>query len=180
MAEFTNPAEIELLVLDVDGVMTAGDVVIEETGQLINIFNVQDGSGIKYWHRCGGKTVIISGRSSNAVPIRAKMLDIERVYQGALKKIEAYRECLDKMKIHPSKVCCVGDDLPDLPLLCNCGYPIAVANAVSEVKSRAAYVTKRAGGSGAVREVVEHLLQAKGKWIGIVEGYVNQKLSGDQ
>lgn len=174
--KYTDPSEIELLVLDVDGVLTAGDVVIGDTGRLINFFNVLDGSGLKYWHRNGGQTAIISGRESNAVTIRAQNLGIERVYQGALRKIEAYRQCLAEMRIEPSRVCCVGDDLPDLPLLCNCGYPAAVANAVAEVKEHAAYVTKRNGGDGAVREVIELLLQAKGRWSEIVEGYLKQKI----
>jgi len=177
---FANTADIELLVLDVDGVMTSGDVVIEESGRLINFFSVLDGSGIKYWHRCGGKTAIISGRSSNAVSIRAQTLGITMVYQGALRKIEAYRKCLAETGVDPSRVCCVGDDLPDLPLLRNCGYPVAVANAVDEVKTHAAHVTRRAGGSGAVREVVELLLRAQGKWDQSVEGYLNQELSGDK
>lgn len=177
---FANPADIELLILDVDGVMTAGQVVIDDTGRLINFFNVQDGSGIKYWHRCGGKTAIISGRSSNAVNIRAKVLGIELVYQDALRKIEAYRKVLAASGVDPARTCCVGDDLPDLPLLVNCGYPVAVANAVDEVKQRAAYVTRRPGGSGAVREVIERLLRAKGKWDAIVAGYDGQKLSGDE
>ncbi len=165
-----------MLVLDVDGVLTAGEVVIGDTGRLINFFNVLDGSGLKYWHRNGGKTAIISGRESNAVTIRAQDLGIERVYQGALKKIEAYRQCLAEMRVDPGRVCCVGDDLPDLPLLCNCGYPVAVANAVDEVKERAAFVTKRVGGSGAVREVIELLLRARGRWADIVAGYTSQKI----
>jgi 3-deoxy-D-manno-octulosonate 8-phosphate phosphatase (KDO 8-P phosphatase) len=174
--KFSNPSDIELLVLDVDGVLTAGDVVIGDTGGLINFFNVLDGSGLKYWHRNGGKTVIISGRESNAVTIRAQNLGIERVYQGALRKIEAYRQCLGETGIDPGRVCCVGDDLPDLPLLCNCGYPVAVANAVAEVKERAAFVTARRGGDGAVREVIELLLRAQGRWAEIVSGYTAQKI----
>jgi 3-deoxy-D-manno-octulosonate 8-phosphate phosphatase (KDO 8-P phosphatase) len=172
----SDPSDIELLVLDVDGVLTAGEVVIGDTGRLINYFNVLDGSGLKYWHRNGGKTAIISGRESNAVTIRAGDLGIERVYQGALRKIEVYKQCLAETGIEPAKVCCVGDDLPDLPLLCNCGYPVAVANAVDEVKERAAFVTKRTGGNGAVREVIELLLRAKGRWSEIVAGYTSQKI----
>ena len=173
---FSDPAEIKLLVLDVDGVLTAGEVVIDDTGRLINFFNVTDGSGIKYWHRSGGKTAVISGRSSGAVAIRAKDLGIEYVYQGALRKIEAFRKCLTEAGVKASEVCCVCDDLPDLPLLCNCGFPAATANAANEVKKRAAYVTQKSGGSGAVREVIEHLLRAKGKWDTIVEEYLEQKL----
>ncbi|MFA5863408.1 MAG: HAD hydrolase family protein [Phycisphaerae bacterium] len=173
---FSDPAAIELLVLDVDGVLTAGEVIIQDTGSLVYHFNVQDGSAIKYWQRSGGKIAIITGRSSNAVTVRAKELGIELVYQGALRKIESYRKCLAEARVEPKHVCCVGDDLPDLPLLLNCGYPAAVANAVKEVKDRAAYVTARTGGSGAVREVIELLLTAKGQWSAIVEGYLEQKV----
>ncbi len=177
---FANPADIELLILDVDGVLTAGEVIMDETGRLSYHFNVQDGSGIKYWYRCGGKAAIITGRSSNAVEVRAKELGIEFVYQSAIRKMEAYRRCLADCRIDPMRVACVGDDLPDLPLLKNCGFPVAVANAVREVKSQSAYVTQRSGGDGAVREVIEMLLQARGRWTEIVGGYMNQKLSGDE
>jgi 3-deoxy-D-manno-octulosonate 8-phosphate phosphatase (KDO 8-P phosphatase) len=176
---FANPADIEMLILDVDGVLTAGEVILDETGQVSYHFNVQDGSGIKYWYRSGGQAAIITGRSSNAVTVRAKTLGIERVYQSALKKIDAYRQCLAECKIDPMRVACVGDDLPDVPLLRNCGFPVAVKNAVREAKEQAAYVTTRSGGQGAVREVVELLLRAKGLWAGIVDGYRKQTLSGE-
>ena len=173
---FSNPADIEVLILDVDGVMTAGDVIINEDGKLSYHFNVQDGAGIKYWSRSGGKLAIITGRESKAVSLRAEILGIDFVYQNALRKIDAYRDCLNKMNVSPSKVCCVGDDLPDIPLLVNCGFPVAVANAVNEVKYHSAYVTQSTGGKGAVREVIELLLRAKGKWDTLVSGYVNQEL----
>jgi 3-deoxy-D-manno-octulosonate 8-phosphate phosphatase (KDO 8-P phosphatase) len=176
---FANPADIEMLILDVDGVLTAGEVIIDETGRVSYHFNVQDGSGIKYWYRYGGKAAIVTGRSSNAVLVRAKELGIEIVYQSALRKIEAYRQCLKDCNIDPMRVACVGDDLPDLPLLRNCGFPVAVNNAVREVKEQAAYVTRRSGGEGAVREVVEMLLRAKGCWSEIIAGYHKQTLSGE-
>jgi len=176
---FANPADIELLILDVDGVLTAGEVILDETGRVSYHFNVQDGSGIKYWYRYGGKAAIVTGRKSEAVLVRGKELGIDIVYQSALRKIEAYRRCLADCKIDPMKVACVGDDLPDLPLLRNCGFPVAVANAVREVKEQAAYVTTRTGGDGAVREVVELLLRARGVWSDVIAGYHNQTLSGD-
>lgn len=173
---FSDPADIELLILDVDGVMTAGQAITDQTGNVSYVFDVSDGSGIKYWHRCGGKTAIITGRSSNAVTLRAEMLDITMVYQSALRKIEALRTCLADSGVCPQRICCMGDDLPDLPVMLNCGYPVAVANAAAEVAQAAAYVTTRPGGSGAVREVVELILRAKGKWDQIVQNYHDQKL----
>ncbi|NLX06172.1 MAG: HAD hydrolase family protein [Phycisphaerae bacterium] len=168
--------QIELLVLDVDGVLTAGEVILTDAGNMIYQFCTQDGSGIKYWHRCGGKTAIITGRESKAVLIRAQQLGIQYVYQAALKKIEAYRRCLAETGVDPAAVCYVGDDLPDLPPMRYCGYPVAVANAVEPIKEAAAFVTARSGGQGAVREVIERILQAQGKWSGILEGYRDQKL----
>jgi 3-deoxy-D-manno-octulosonate 8-phosphate phosphatase (KDO 8-P phosphatase) len=176
---FANPADIELLILDVDGVLTAGEVILDETGRVSYHFNVQDGSGIKYWCRYGGKVAIVTGRQSEAVLVRARQLGIDTVHQSALRKMDAYRQCLTDCDIDPMKVACVGDDLPDLPLLRNCGFPVAVANAVREVKEAAAYVTTRTGGDGAVREVVEMLLRAKGHWSEIIAGYHNQTLSGE-
>jgi 3-deoxy-D-manno-octulosonate 8-phosphate phosphatase (KDO 8-P phosphatase) len=174
-----NLESIELLVLDVDGVMTSGEVIYAEPGRLVYHFDVQDGSGIKYWQRCGGKVAIITGRSSDVVLLRAKELGIELVYQSALKKIEAYRRCLAETGVKPERVCCVGDDLPDIPLLRNCGFAAATSNAVREVKSQADYITQKRGGCGAVREVIEVILRAKGKWSEIVNGYTRQTLTGE-
>ena len=173
---FADPAEIELLVLDVDGVMTAGDAVLTDTGQSIYFFNTRDGCGLKYWHRSGGKTAIITGRQSHAVQARAELLGIQFVYQSALKKIDAFRRCLTEAGVEAQRVCYVGDDLPDLPPLPHCGYPVAVADAVPEVKASAVYVTKARGGAGAVREVIERLLRARNKWSAILQAYHDQKL----
>ncbi len=174
--KISNPSDTDLLVLDVDGVMTSGEVVMDSDGRLIYHFNVQDGSAIKYWIRHGGKIAIITGRESQAVENRAKNLGITMVYQRALHKIEAYEDCLKKSRVEAKNVCCLGDDLPDIPLLVNCGYPAAVENAVREVKQQAAYVTHSPGGRGAVREVIELLLRAKGLWNNIVDSYVEQKI----
>ncbi len=174
--ESAKPSDVELIVLDVDGVLTPGSVLILDNGSLMYHFNVYDGAGIKYWIRLGGKVAIITGRESRAVKIRARELGIELVYQNAKRKIEAYRDCLEKLQMDPTRVCCVGDDLPDLPLMLNCGYPAAVANAIDEVKRYARFITVREGGNGAVRELVEHLLNAQGKWEDLLDGYLKQKI----
>lgn len=173
---FCDPAEIELLALDVDGVLTAGHAIADDTGRTFYAFDTQDGSGIKYWQRCGGKIALITGRQSPVIELRAETLGIEFVYQAALKKIEPFRRCLVDTGVDPQRVCYVGDDLPDLPVIRHCGYPVAVANAVPEIKRAAAYVTTRPGGAGAVREVIELLLRARGQWDQIVQGYIDQKL----
>jgi 3-deoxy-D-manno-octulosonate 8-phosphate phosphatase (KDO 8-P phosphatase) len=173
---FSAPKDIQLIVMDVDGVLTAGEAVYSDMGTMIYLFNTQDGAGLKYWRRNGGRSAIITGRESQAVMIRAELLDIEFVYQKSLKKIDAYRELLGETKISPAQVCYVGDDLPDLPVMVNCGFPVAVANAVPEVKAAAAYVTQRSGGDGAVREVIEVLLNARGLWEPLVQSYLTQTL----
>lgn len=168
--------DVELLVLDVDGVLTDSSVGIDQTGPDIYRFNVQDGSAVIYWHRCGYRTAIITGRASSAVSVRAAQLGIGLVYQNAKRKMIAYRQCLIDADVLPQQVCYVGDDLPDLPVMRHCGYPVAVGNAVLEVKAGACYVTDRHGGTGAVRQVVEHLLKAKGRWTDILQGYYQQTL----
>jgi len=173
----TTVQDIKLLILDVDGVLTDGGIILDETAKKIYRFDVHDGSGINYWHRSGHQAAIITGRASNAVTIRAEQLGIKLVYQNAKRKLDAYRQCLTDAHFAPHQVCYVGDDLPDLPVMRNCGYPIAVANAVAQVKAVAAYTTQATGGHGAVREIVEHLLKAKQRWQEILDTYYQQQLN---
>lgn len=172
----SDPKDIRLIVMDVDGVLTAGEAVYSDLGTTTYLFNTQDGSGLKYWRRSGGRSAIITGRQSQAVMIRAELLDIEFVYQKSLKKIDPYRELLATAQVPPEQICYIGDDLPDLPVMVNCGFPVAVANAVPEVKSAAAYVTQRSGGNGAVREVIELLMKSRGLWEPLVQSYLTQTL----
>ncbi len=166
-----NYSEIELLVLDVDGVLTDGHIVLTPAGEEIKSFHVRDGSGMKYWKRAGGKLAIISGRGSYAVVRRAQDLEVDAVRVNAKDKLPAYREILAELNVPASRTAVMGDDLPDLPLLMHCALPIAVADAVSEVRSAAAYVTQLPGGHGCVREVIDMILQRSGKWDGILARY---------
>jgi 3-deoxy-D-manno-octulosonate 8-phosphate phosphatase (KDO 8-P phosphatase) len=167
---------IELLVLDVDGVLTGGGIVYLDNGVELKTFHVRDGSGLKIWHQAGKRSAIITGRTSRAVAIRAAELGIGLVVQGAENKLAAYRQILADCGVGPEQVCCVGDDLPDVPLLCNCGLAVAVADACPEALREAHYVTRAAGGRGAVRETVELILGCQGSWQKVVERYRGERL----
>lgn len=164
---------IRLLVLDVDGVLTDGSIIYAADGGEAKSFNVKDGSGLKYWARAGYRAGIITGRSSPMVERRAKELDIEFVAMGAKDKLPAFEAMLAKAGVRPEEAAMVGDDLPDLPLIRRAGFGVAVADAVAEVREAAAMVTKKKGGRGAVREVVECILKCQGKWDAIMARYID-------
>jgi YrbI family 3-deoxy-D-manno-octulosonate 8-phosphate phosphatase len=156
--------EIALIVLDVDGVMTDGRIVMNDLGQEIKYFNVKDGHGIRLLLHAGVDVAIITGRESVAVRLRAADLGITMVYQGIKEKESVCRRIMAEKGLKMDQVCCVGDDLPDIPMLRCAGLPVAVADAAIETRDAALYVTKARGGFGAVREVCEIILKAKGKW----------------
>ena len=167
---------VELLVLDVDGVLTDGTIVYADDGVEIKTFHVRDGSGLKLWQREGKRAAIISGRRSRTVEIRAAELGISPVVQGAPEKLDSYRQLLADTGLRAEQVCFVGDDLPDLPLLRNCGLAVAVADACPEVRADAHYVTRAAGGRGAVRETIELILRCQGRWQPAVARYRAEQL----
>jgi len=164
---------IKMVVMDVDGVMTDGAIVFAADGSELKAFNVKDGSGIKYLMRSGIRTAILSGRESPPVHHRAESLGIDCCITGAVQKLPAYRKLVEQAGLSDSEVCYVGDDLPDIPPMRFAGFPVAVADAVEEVKHHAAYVTRAPGGRGAIREVAELVLKAQGKWNKLVERYVS-------
>lgn len=157
-------AKVKLLVLDVDGVLTDGRIILDHTGREIKNFDVQDGFGIVLFREAGYKTAVLSARAAEAVTARAEDLKIDVICQNAYPKISAYESILASLNVKDDEVCFVGDDLPDLPVLRRAGFPAAVSNAVLEVKRRAAYVTQKKGGRGAVREIIELILKTQGKW----------------
>jgi 3-deoxy-D-manno-octulosonate 8-phosphate phosphatase (KDO 8-P phosphatase) len=162
---------IELLVIDVDGVLTAGEIIYAENDAELKAFHVRDGSGLKIWRGLGKRAAMITGRESRAVLRRARELDIEPVLQGAADKLAAYRQVLMLTGMRPEQVCCVGDDVLDLPLLGNCGLAVAVADACPEARAAAQYVTQAAGGRGAVRETIELILRCQGLWAEVIERF---------
>lgn len=159
---------VRVLLVDVDGTMTNGDVCLQgfPDGSVVEmkIFNAHDGAGLKLASLMGLRTGLITGRDSPATTRRAREAAMEFVVQGQAKKLEAYKGILLRAGVTDEEVAYVGDDLPDLPLLGRAGLAVAVANAVVEVKRAAHYVTTVPGGSGAIREVVELILKAQGKW----------------
>jgi 3-deoxy-D-manno-octulosonate 8-phosphate phosphatase (KDO 8-P phosphatase) len=160
--------KIRVLITDVDGTLTDGHVWLlsrrDGTASEIKGFSAYDGAGLKMAHSAGIRTGFITGRESTAVAQRARECEVEFVYQGRATKIGALEEILAATGAVPAEVAYVGDDLPDLPVLQRVGFAVAVANAAPEAKEAAHYVTSRAGGEGAVREVIELILKAQGKW----------------
>ena len=154
---------VRLAIFDVDGVMTDGTLYIGANGEAFKAFNILDGHGVKMLQSAGVATAIISGRSSDAVVRRASELSIIHVVQGAKDKLAAFDELTARLGVQPAECAFVGDDLPDLPVMRNCGLAVAVANAVDAVKSSAHYVTRASGGRGAVREFCELVLRAQGQ-----------------
>lgn len=167
---------IEYLVLDVDGVLTDGGIIYGDDGTESKRFHVRDGSGLAIWRYVGKRAGIISGRESATVARRAAELGISPVIQGAKFKIPALRRLLEHVGIQPNQACAVVDDVPDLGVMLNCGLAVAVADATAEVRSNAHYVTRAKGGHGAVRETIELILQAQGRWQAIVERFQSEKL----
>ena len=167
----TRAKAVRLLLLDVDGVLTDGRIVYTDGGDEIKRFHVRDGSGLKIWKSLGGKTAILSGRTSKAVERRAKELGIDAIEQGQPDKAPVFAKLLAKFELAPDQVCGVGDDLPDLPVLVRCGLSVAVADACPELRAAANFVTTAAGGAGAVREAIEWLLKLRGEWDGVVDGF---------
>jgi len=154
---------VRLAIFDIDGVMTDGTLYIGAQGEVYKAFNILDGHGVKMLQAAGVATAILSGRSSDAVVRRASELSIVHVVQGAADKLAAFDALSARLGVQPAECAFVGDDLPDLPVMKNCGFAVAVANAVDEVKACAHYVTRASGGRGAVREFCELVLRAQGQ-----------------
>lgn len=159
---FAKAESIRLLLLDVDGVLTDGSLIYSEQGVESKTFNTQDGLGIKLVQQAGVATGIITARSSELVRQRAEELGMTHIRQGAKNKLEAFRTILDKADLKPFQVCYMGDDLIDLGLLTRVGLAACPANAVNEVQQACHLLSGRNGGSGAVREVCDLIIRAKG------------------
>lgn len=166
-----NIDKIKMVVADVDGVLTDGSITIDPVGNELKTFNARDGSGIKYLQRVGIKFAIISGRRSIAVDIRAKELNVKDVYQGAIKKMDAYADILANHNLTDDEVCYIGDDLIDIPIMRKVGFAVGVIDAVADVLAVADYITTTRGGRGAVREVIEKIIKGQGKWQEITSRY---------
>ncbi len=159
----TPPAKIELLVLDVDGVLTDGSLYFGARGESLKVFNVRDGHGIKLLMGQGVQIAMFSGRRSAAVTARVRELKVRHVVQGCADKLQALRDLCARLGLDPLACACIVDDTPDLPLMSAVGFAAAVADAHPLVLRAAHWVAKAAGGRGAVRELCDALLRARAR-----------------
>jgi len=165
-------ARIKLLLMDCDGVLTDGRIWLFENGEEQKGFHTRDGLGIDLLHRAGLRSGIISGRNSSAVEQRARSLGMSFVRQGCEDKRQAFTDTLTEAGVTPAEVAFIGDDLNDIPLMLQSGLGVAVADAAFETREHAYYVTQATGGFGAVREVIELILKAQGRWEDLIKNYL--------
>ena len=156
-------AQIRMLVLDVDGVLTDGRLYFDHQGNEMKAFNTRDGMGMKALQRCGIEVAVITGRKSESVAQRMSQLGIQHVYQGREDKLNAFLHLLELTGLDAHQVCFAGDDWIDLPVLIRAGLAVSVADAEDRVKDQAHWVTTRNGGDGAVREICNLILAAQNK-----------------
>lgn len=155
---------LQLLIFDVDGVLTDGSLFFGDDGQEYKAFNSLDGHGIKMLRDSGVQAAIITGRTSRVVLHRCRNLGIERIFQGADDKLQAFEALLRESGLDAGQTAYMGDDIVDLPVMRRCGLAITVPAAPEEVRARAHYVTTAPGGRGAAREACELIMRAQGTW----------------
>ncbi|SLM27436.1 3-deoxy-D-manno-octulosonate 8-phosphate phosphatase [Desulfamplus magnetovallimortis] len=170
-------AGIKLLLMDVDGVMTDGKITYTDSGEEIKSFSVKDGLGLRLLMDSGVKAGIITGRSSGALKARCKNLGIDILYDGIKDKKEALNTILALHNMDYQETAFAGDDLPDIEVMKMCGISFAVADAAKEVADNADFITVHRGGDGAVREICEEILKAKGIWYKIIESFNHEDLN---
>ncbi|HEX6537066.1 MAG TPA: HAD hydrolase family protein [Gemmatimonadaceae bacterium] len=170
---------IRLVGLDVDGVLTDGGIYLGDVGGTpleLKRFDIQDGIGVRFLRAAGIKVVIVTGRVSESVRIRAAELEVDDLVQDAnARKLPAFRRILERHGVSPAEAAFVGDDFPDLAVLRVVGLPVAVGNAVPEIREICALRLERHGGRGAVREFTELLLKARGDWEEVTSAYVAER-----
>ena len=154
-------ANIKLLILDVDGVLTDGKITLNAQGEELISFHVHDGFGIKALQKINIEIAVISGRDTKAVAHRLAFLGIQHVFLGQKEKITAFESLLAKLAISADEVAFIGDDLPDIPLMQKVGLPICVKNGTDIAKKTAHFCTEKEGGHGAVREICDFIIAAK-------------------
>lgn len=162
---------IRLILSDIDGVMTDGKIIHDSRGNEIKEFSARDGFGIRLWMKNGGLFGIVTGRESKVVEIRAGELGVELLEQGIVDKAETVRRITSRLGVPLEETAFIGDDYPDLPALKIVGFPAAVADAADEIRDAAAWVSDVPGGKGAVRQLIETILKAQGRWDGAIRFY---------
>jgi 3-deoxy-D-manno-octulosonate 8-phosphate phosphatase (KDO 8-P phosphatase) len=163
--------QIKLLILDVDGILTDGQIILSDSGDEIKHFNVRDGHGIKMIMRYGIEVAFLTGRASRVVNHRAKELGVLEVYQGIFDKVKVCAEIIKKKSLQFNEIAYMGDDVVDVPLLRRAGFSATVHGASEYVKNFVDYITTKGGGKGAVREVCEIILQVQGHWEELAKKY---------
>jgi len=165
---------IELVLSDVDGVLTSGGIVFDNQGIESKEFHIRDGLGIRLWQRAGFRFGILTARTSHIVRLRAVELGIDIVRQGFEDKLPVAQQLIAQQGLQMEQVCYIGDDLSDLPVIRRVGLGVAVSDAANEVRTTADWVTETAGGCGAVRELIEMLLKSKNRWDDLIRRYLEQ------
>jgi 3-deoxy-D-manno-octulosonate 8-phosphate phosphatase (KDO 8-P phosphatase) len=160
---------VELLLLDVDGVLTGGEIIYTDHGEQIKQFNVKDGVGIRMLKKAGIEVGIITGRSAAALRHRCENLGIDMVFNGVRDKVKVLEQIIKQNQVALTAIGFVGDDLPDLAILKRVGLAVAVADAHELIRQTAHIITTAPGGRGAVREISEMILKAQGKWEHLIE-----------
>jgi len=163
---------IELILSDVDGVLTDGRLVFDNQGIETKRFHIRDGMGVRLWQKAGYRFGLVTLRSSHIVRTRAAELGIEIVRQGAIDKWTSIGQILAELDLDLSQVCYLGDDLPDVLAIRKVGLGVAVADACDEARKAADYVTNAPGGMGAVRETIEMVLKSKRRWDEVIQSYL--------
>ena len=163
--------QIQLILSDVDGVLTDGAITYDNNGIESKTFNVRDGLGIKLWQRSGHRFGIITARSSHVVKLRMTELGIETIRQGSDSKLPVGLQLIEEFGLTPEQVCYVGDDLSDIHLLSAVGLAATVADGAKEVQSVAHITTKLPGGKGAIRELIETILKKQERWDELMQAY---------
>ncbi|MHB9036867.1 MAG: KdsC family phosphatase [Armatimonadota bacterium] len=166
-------SKIKLLAMDIDGTLTDGSMIFYG-GEQVKSFNVYDGLGIRLAANYGLRIAWVTGNVSESVSRRAATLGVEDVYQGARFKSKALEQIAERHGLDRDEIAYIGDDLNDLPAFDHAGYTFAVANAADEVKARADAITRLSGGRGAVREAIETILKARGKWDDAVQSFLEE------
>ncbi len=164
---------IQLVIFDVDGVMTDGRLYYGDNGEEYKSFHSLDGHGLKMLQQTGIELAIITGRTSQLVTHRARNLGIKLVYQGVSDKKQAYQDLLQQVGLSAEKTAFMGDDIVDLPAMLRCGLAITVPDAVPEVRERAHFITGRSGGMGAVRDACEFIMRAQGTFETLLAHYLS-------
>ena len=171
MARDERQQAIQMILSDVDGVMTSGGILYDNQGVEYKQFHVRDGLGIKLWQQCGFRFGIVTARSSHIVKVRAAELGIDVVRQGFEDKLSIVEQLAAEHGMAMDQICFVGDDLTDLPAMQSVGLAATVADGIEEVKAISQLVLKTQGGRGAIRELIEILLKAQGRWSDLVQQF---------